>query len=282
MVPPRIAAEEAAISPTAHIDEGADLAGIDGPLEELVVGDYSFIDHGVRVRCRKLLIGDHVRIHRGTTIYGYQGTKIGHNTWIGEQVVLNCTDQLIIGNNVVISTAASLWTHFTGGDLIAGCRFDKKWPLTVDDDAWIGVGAQVAAGVGERALILAGAVVTREVPSNRIFGGIPAEDLTDRLGGPPFRELTPEERLSLMEELLSRHAPKELPWDEIRFLAGGRAYRFQPQQGRLKEAEAEGEVIFDLDRRIYLKRGHPAEAALIRALFPRAKFIPQPEEKEEG
>ncbi len=274
-MPPRIAAKQLHLSPTAQIEEGADLAGIDGPLEELVVGDYAFIDRGVRVRCQRLVIGDHVRIYRGTTIYGYAETLIGHNTWIGERVVLNCTAPLNIGNNVVISTAASVWTHFTGGDLIAGCRYDHKRPVLIGDDAWLGVGVQVGAvNVGERALILAGAVVTREVPPNRIFGGVPAEDLTDRMGGPPYRELSAEEKLALMEELLSRHAPDDLPWDKIRFLAGGRAYRFSPGEGKLSQAPEEAELIFDLDRRVYLKRGHPAEAHLIRALFPRAKFVP--------
>jgi acetyltransferase-like isoleucine patch superfamily enzyme len=49
-------------------------------------------------------------------------------------------------------------------------------PVVIHDDAWIGAGALVLRGVtiGQRAIVAAGAVVTKDVPANSIVAGNPA------------------------------------------------------------------------------------------------------------
>ena len=52
-------------------------------------------------------------------------------------------------------------------------------PVVIGDDAWIGAGAIVLPGVTvrERAVVAAGAVVTKDVPADAVYGGVPARDL---------------------------------------------------------------------------------------------------------
>ncbi|MBN2177274.1 MAG: hypothetical protein JW722_06415 [Demequinaceae bacterium] len=49
-------------------------------------------------------------------------------------------------------------------------------PITIHDDAWIGAGTIIMAGVtiGEGAVIGAGSIVTKDVPANTIAVGNPA------------------------------------------------------------------------------------------------------------
>ncbi|OUO94268.1 sugar O-acetyltransferase [Cloacibacillus sp. An23] len=49
-------------------------------------------------------------------------------------------------------------------------------PVTIGDDVWIGGGCTILPGVtiGNNVVIAAGAVVTKDVPSNCVAGGVPA------------------------------------------------------------------------------------------------------------
>jgi acetyltransferase-like isoleucine patch superfamily enzyme len=49
-------------------------------------------------------------------------------------------------------------------------------PVVIGDDVWIGANAVILPGVtiGSHAVIAAGAVVTKDVPSQTVVGGVPA------------------------------------------------------------------------------------------------------------
>lgn len=62
-------------------------------------------------------------------------------------------------------------------------RFNEmRPPVTIGNDCWIGTRAFLAGGVtiGDGAIVLAGAVVTKDVPPFSIVGGIPAKVLRFR------------------------------------------------------------------------------------------------------
>lgn len=59
---------------------------------------------------------------------------------------------------------------------------EKRYPVVVGNDCWIGQSAKIISGVtiGDGAMILAGAVVTKDVPPYAIVGGVPAKVLRYR------------------------------------------------------------------------------------------------------
>lgn len=53
---------------------------------------------------------------------------------------------------------------------------EKDYPVVIGNDCWIGYGVSIVAGVtiGDGAVVLAGGVVTKDVPPYAIVGGVPA------------------------------------------------------------------------------------------------------------
>ena len=58
----------------------------------------------------------------------------------------------------------------------------RSAPVVIGEDVWLGAGAKVLKGVtiGDKAVVAAGAVVTRDVPSRAIVAGIPARQIGTR------------------------------------------------------------------------------------------------------
>jgi maltose O-acetyltransferase len=91
-------------------------------------------------------------------------------------VFLDCAP-ISIGNGVLLGPAVQLYaaTH----PLDAETRrsgLEYALPISIGDDVWIGGGALVLPGVtvGDRAVIGAGSVVTKDVPADTVVVGNPA------------------------------------------------------------------------------------------------------------
>lgn len=138
-------------------------------------------------------IGDDVKI--GTFVEIQKGVKIGHrckissHTFICEGVTIE--DEVFIGHNVTFIN--DLFPRSTNGE---GClQTEADWecrPTVVKRGASIGSSATLLCGitVGERALIGAGSVVTRDVPPYAVVAGNPARVLrylprTEEITGDP-------------------------------------------------------------------------------------------------
>ncbi|MGM0605608.1 MAG: DapH/DapD/GlmU-related protein [Halobacteriota archaeon] len=160
------------------------------------------------------ILGDDVTIRSGTVIYN--GVEIGdrfttgHNALIREETTIG--DDVVVGTNTVIDgtteigsrvslqTGVYVPTHTTIGDSVfVGPRAvltNDPYPVrtaanlagpTIEADASIGANATILPDVtiGERSFVAAGAVVTEDVPPDRLAIGSPAvhRPLTESLEG---------------------------------------------------------------------------------------------------
>ena len=113
-------------------------------------------------------------IHPGTRIWIYKlmGIKIGRNVFVARNVYLDdqFPEMITIEDNVTIAVRVQIVAH------------DDSPPRTVEPvvimkGAYIGMNASILLGVtiGENAIIGAGAVVTKDIPSNCTALGVPAK-----------------------------------------------------------------------------------------------------------
>ena len=125
-----------------------------------------------------ILMGQYVQM-AGARSSGRK-VSIGKGTIINYGCLLYTTGGLIIGEHVSISAGAWLVTgsHDTNDPQFAA--FFK--PIVIGNYVWIGMRATVLAGVtiGDGAVIMAGAMVTHDVPPYAIVGGVPAKVIKQR------------------------------------------------------------------------------------------------------
>ena len=129
-----------------HIRESVDIG------ENCVIGSHCYID-------TKVTIGDNCKVQSGSLIY--TPAKIGNAVFIGPRVILT-NDK----NPRAINEDGSVVTK-------------DDWlcePVIIKDGASIGAGAIILAGVtvGKNAVVGAGSVVTKDIPDNATFYGVPA------------------------------------------------------------------------------------------------------------
>ena len=109
---------------------------------------------------RNLVVGDHVDLAKDVLITTSGGVKIGARALIGYRT------QIISSNH----TIPPIGQPFP----ISG---DEHSPVIIGSDVWIGANCVITPGVtiGDGAVVAAGSVVTKNVISNSIVGGVPAK-----------------------------------------------------------------------------------------------------------
>ena len=125
--------------------------------------------------------------------------KCGKGLSLASGVILNKSDRLILGDNVLI--AHNSWINAVGGLTIGNgtiigpmsvivtskhsfingkaTNIAEMNPINIGEGVWIASHAVITDGVtiGDGALIAAGAVVTHDIPPQTMVGGVPAKRL---------------------------------------------------------------------------------------------------------
>lgn len=117
---------------------------------------------------------------------------IGERCYIGDNSRIWAADNIKIGNDVLIAHNVNIFDNDTHPIDYMERRIDaenrirknerkefsslRKSPIEIGDDVWIGCNSVILKGVkiGDRAIVAAGSVVTKEVPPNCIVAGNPA------------------------------------------------------------------------------------------------------------
>ena len=120
-------------------------------------------------------IGKNVVVKPGVVVKYPWLLSVGENSWLGESVWIDNVAQVDIGPNVCISQGAYLCTgNHSWSDPAFGLVLG---PIAVQQGAWLGARSIICPSVqiGERAVICAGSVATRNVPADEVHAGNPAQ-----------------------------------------------------------------------------------------------------------
>lgn len=108
----------------------------------------------------------------------YEKLIVGRGTTIGHHVAINIDATVTIGENVLISPHAMIFTgnHRIGPASMRSSKDLTGAPVTIEDGAWVRAAAVILPGVtiGRGSIVGAGAVVTKDVPENVYVEGNPA------------------------------------------------------------------------------------------------------------
>ena len=117
--------------------------------------------------------------------------EIGAFTCIGPNVLIGLgkhpTSSFVSIHPVFYSTAKQVGTTFVKDNL-----FDEfPDPTSIGNDVWIGANVIIVGGVtiGDGAIIASGSVVTKDVESFAIIGGIPAKKISQRFDRDEIEQL---------------------------------------------------------------------------------------------
>ncbi|WP_229746303.1 acyltransferase [Rhodococcoides trifolii] len=125
-------------------------------------------------------IGKHSTVHWRTVWQAPEKIRIGRNTIVGNDALLDGRSGITIGDNV----------NFGGHVQIIAGHHDHQSsdfgsvliPITIGNRVVIGTRATILTGVtiGEGAIIAAAALVNKDVPPYSIVGGVPAKVIGER------------------------------------------------------------------------------------------------------
>lgn len=110
--------------------------------------------------------------------------QIGDDVFIGTGTEFNVAEFVRIGSRALIASGCRIIDHDHGTKRGMAIRDQPSdcAPIHIGSDCWIGANAVILRGVtlGDGAVVAAGAVVTKSIPPNEIWAGVPAKRIGAR------------------------------------------------------------------------------------------------------
>lgn len=126
----------------------------------------------------RVLFRQRVDVFGNFTVVRPDNVRIGTGCGINHGVFILGRSGVTIGNDVVLSARCMLLDAGLGTEGYSRTenRAYVEGPIVIGDGCWIGAGAIILSGVtvGERSIVGAGSVVTRDVPERSVVAGNPA------------------------------------------------------------------------------------------------------------
>jgi acetyltransferase-like isoleucine patch superfamily enzyme len=193
-----------------------------GRVDLAYIQPQGYISPNAEISHNNLKLGKNVFIGDRVVIYQHEGggpVELGDRVMLFSEIIVETLEEgglfigadtaiqprchfttalapIRIGKGVQIAPQCAFYSYDHGiapGALIRDQPLQSKGPIIIEEDAWLGFGVIVLAGVhiGKGAVIGAGSVVTRDVPAGAVAVGSPARVVKMR------HELSEAERVNL-------------------------------------------------------------------------------------
>lgn len=126
--------------------------------------------------------GKNVSIKQYVILENIHNISFGDNVSVHPFCYLEGSGTIEIGNDVSLAHNTSILSvNHTWDNSNVSIKYNpiERLPVKICDDVWVGCGSRLMAGITiqSRSIIAAGAVVTKDVESNMIVGGVPAKNI---------------------------------------------------------------------------------------------------------
>jgi acetyltransferase-like isoleucine patch superfamily enzyme len=158
------------------------------------IGDGTFIPTPVQIRGNdrgRIIIGRNCSLDTLARLFAANDATLllEENVAIGPYNIINAFDDCTIRKNSMLGPYVNINCADHGMKCSEPMRYQGGCygPVLIEEDCWICSHAVILKGVtiGQGAVVAAGAVVDRDVPSYAIAAGIPARVIGDRREKPP-------------------------------------------------------------------------------------------------
>ena len=125
-------------------------------------------------RAESLGFGKDSSVYDNVLVLG--NVKVGRNSWIGPNVILDGSGGLKIGSNCSISAGVQIYSHDSVKWAISSGKEEYEYAKTIiEDNCYIAPNVIIAKGVtiGEGSIIGANSFVNRDIPTNSKAYGSP-------------------------------------------------------------------------------------------------------------
>ncbi|EKQ82537.1 transferase hexapeptide repeat protein [Leptospira kirschneri serovar Grippotyphosa str. Moskva] len=153
------------------------------------IGDNVHFHHGVEIDCfENISIGENCGVGAFAFFSAFGGEiRIGNEVFLNRNVHINASiggiidigDRCLIGPNVVFRTANH---NFDSIELPIQKQGHKIDNIILETDVWVASNVVLVGGIriGKGSVIAAGSVVTKDIPSYSVVGGVPAKIIKKR------------------------------------------------------------------------------------------------------
>ena len=128
--------------------------------------DFQFLHPGLVINFpENVKLGNNLIFNRNVSITARSGVTLGNNVLLGPNVVINDSNHRFIDKDTPINQQGH-----TAAEIV------------IEDDVWIASNSVILKGVhiGKGAVVAAGSVVTKDVPSYAVVAGVPARQIKTR------------------------------------------------------------------------------------------------------
>ena len=155
--------------------------------DELHMGYNAFIDNGRTSILRvddnaQIIVNGKFQAFYGADIICFKNSKlILENGFINSDVKIRCFESIKIGKGAKISHNVTIMDG--DGHSMEYDGYISVKPIVIEDHVWIGTKSTILKGVtiGEGAIVAAGSVVTKDVPSHSLVAGNPAKVIKENI-----------------------------------------------------------------------------------------------------
>ncbi|MGR5372467.1 acyltransferase [Photobacterium damselae] len=127
-------------------------------------------------------VGDNVKIQKGAELNGCKNIKLGDNVFIGSNCVIVAYDEKVeIGDNTLIGASTKIISRTHRYDFSKDLYINEQGyinkAVNVGANVWIGFNCVILSGVTicNDSVIAAGSVVTKNITTPGVYGGVPAK-----------------------------------------------------------------------------------------------------------